>query len=84
MKHNPSWTPRPRSDIIPWNSSLCQKEMDDNFNIDSMTDDFTRQAYLQIIKDSWDSFSRLEQHADARLRILYRYWEFKSNLLLPT
>ena len=56
MKRAESWTPWHRSDIIPWNFPLCQHELDDNFNIDSLTDDFTRNAVLQIIKDNWDSF----------------------------
>ena len=30
--------------------------MDDNFNIDSLIEDFTRNAVLQIIKDNWDYF----------------------------
>ena len=59
MKHTPSWTPKPRSDIIPWNSFLWQQELDNNFNIDSMTDNFTRQAILQIIEDNWDSFCEI-------------------------
>ena len=61
MKRAKSWTPRHRSNIIPWNSSLCQQELDDNFNIDSLIEDFTRNAILQIIKDNWDFFVRLEQ-----------------------
>ena len=44
MKRTPSWTPRLRFYIIPWNSSIYQQELDDNFNIDSITDDFTHQA----------------------------------------
>ena len=56
MKHTPSWTPRPRFDIISWNSSLYQHHLYGNVNIDSMTDNFTRQYFLQIIKDSWDYF----------------------------
>ena len=56
MKRTPSQTSRPRSDVIPWNSSLYQQALDANFNIDFMTDDFTHQAILQIIKDNWDSF----------------------------
>ena len=35
--------------------SLCQQELDDNFNIDSMTNNFTHQAVLQITKDNCDS-----------------------------
>ena len=46
----------PRSDVIPWNTSLFQQELDDNFNIDFMTDDFTRKAVLHIIKDNWHYF----------------------------
>ena len=56
MKRAESWTPRPRSDFIPWNTSLFQQELDGNFNIGSTTDDFTCKAVLQIIKDNWDSF----------------------------
>ena len=56
MKRAKSWTTRPRSDFIPWSSSLYQQELDDNFNIDSLIEDFTRNAVLQIIKDNWDSF----------------------------
>ena len=56
MKRAESWTLRPRSDVVPWYSSLCQQELDENFNIDIMTDDFTRKAVLQIMKDNWDSF----------------------------
>ena len=51
-----SWTPRPRSDVIPWNISLFQEELDNNFNIGSTTDESNRNAVIQIIKDNWDSF----------------------------
>ena len=54
MKRAESWTPRPRSDVIPWNTSLFQEELDNNFNIGSMTDESTRNAVIQIIKDNWD------------------------------
>ena len=54
MKLTPSWTPQPRSDIIPWYSSLYQQELEDKFIIDFTTDDFTRRAVLQIIHDNWD------------------------------
>ena len=56
MKGAASWTQRPRSGVIPWKISLFQQELDDNFNISSMTGDSTRKAVLQIIKDNWDSF----------------------------
>ena len=56
MKRAASWTPRPRSDVIPWNTSLFQEELDNNFNIGSTIDDSTRNAVIQIIKDNWDSF----------------------------
>ena len=56
MKRAESWTQRPRSVVIPWFFSLCQQELDDNFNIDSMTDDFTHKVFLQIIKYNWDYF----------------------------
>ena len=59
MKHTPSWIPQPRSDIIPWYSSLYQQELEDKFIIDFTTDDFTRRAVLQIIHDNWDSFIQL-------------------------
>ena len=59
MKRAASWTPMPRSDVIPWNYSLCHQELDDNFNIDSMTDDFTHKTVLQIIKDDWDYFCKV-------------------------
>ena len=56
MKRAESWTLRPCSGVIPWHTSLCQQELDDNFNIGFMTDYFIRNAVLQIIKDNWDSF----------------------------
>ena len=56
MKCAELWTSRPRSDVIPWNTSLFQQELDENFNIGSITDDFTRKTILQIIKDNRDSF----------------------------
>ena len=56
MKRSKSWTPRSRSDVIPWNTPLCQQELDNNFNIGSMTDVFTRKAVLHMIKDNWDYF----------------------------
>ena len=45
----------PRSDVIPWNTSLCQQKLDPNFNIGFMIEDFTHKAVQQIIKDNWDS-----------------------------
>ena len=51
-----SWIPRLRSGIIPWCSSLYQKEFDENFNIVSTVSDSTRQDFIQIIRDNWDSF----------------------------
>ena len=56
IKRAESWIPRPRSGVISWNASLCQQELDDNCNIDSMTDDFSGTAVPQIIMDNWDSF----------------------------
>ena len=52
MKRAVSWTPRPRYGVIPLNIFLFQQELDDNFNIGSMTDDSTRKDVLQIIKDN--------------------------------
>ena len=46
MKRAKSWTPRPRSDVIPWNTSLFQQALDDNFNIGLTTDDFTHKAVI--------------------------------------
>ena len=56
MKRTPLWTPKPRKDLIPQNYSFCQQELDDSFNIDYMTDNFTCQVILQLIKDNWDYF----------------------------
>ena len=52
MKHSPSYIPIPLFDVIPWSFSISQQELDEDFNIDSMTDSFTRQVVLQIIKDN--------------------------------
>ena len=42
MTISPSWTPIPRSDIIPWCPDLYQKNFDENFNITSTVSDSTR------------------------------------------
>ena len=60
MNLSPSWTPIPRSDIIPWCYSLYQKEFDDNFNIASTVFDSIHQAVIQIIHNNWISFCEIE------------------------
>ena len=52
MSLSPSWTPISRSDIIPWCSSLYQKEFDENFNITSIVSDSTFQTIIQIIHNN--------------------------------
>ena len=52
MKHTPSWKPRNRFDIISWSSSNFLQELDYNFVIESMTNDFTYRFVLQIIHDN--------------------------------
>ena len=59
MKHTPSWTQRPRFDILSWCSSLKQQKLDDNFIIESIIDDFIRRAALQIMRANWDSFCQV-------------------------
>ena len=59
MKNTASWTPRSRSDIIPWCSSLFQQELQDKFVVDSTRNDLSRRSVLQIIHNNLDSFCQV-------------------------
>ena len=56
MTRSPTWTPRPRSDLILWDESSSLPELNKDLTIDVNMDPTLKQSILTIIKDNWDSF----------------------------
>ena len=56
MTRSPTWTPRPRSDLILWDESSSLNELNKDLIIDVSMDLTLKQSIITIIKDNWDSF----------------------------
>ena len=50
------FVPRPRSDLILWDKTIDQPEIQRDLHIGKVIDDTLRQSILDIIHDNWDSF----------------------------
>ena len=56
MIRSPTWTPRPRNDLILWNESSFLPELNKYLRINTSMDHIIKHAILTIIKYNWDSF----------------------------
>ena len=56
MIRSPTWTPRPRNDLIFWNESFFLDELNKDLRINISMGPTIKHAILTIIQDNWDSF----------------------------
>ena len=56
MIRSPTWTPRPRNDLILWNESSFLAELNKDLRINASMDPSIKHTIITIIKDNWDSF----------------------------
>ena len=64
------WLPRPRNDIILWDSISFTAKLMKDFHIDSSIDTNIRQSILSIIKDNWDFVCEQD---DSRLMLDFEF-----------
>ena len=56
MTRSPTWKPRPRTDLILWDTSSFTSELTKDLRIDDIIDPTIRHSIIKIIHDNWDSF----------------------------